>query len=167
MNGEIEVNGAVDWENKLTEIAPKEIDKAIRKGMRKGLQTHRKQVIQNLKTSLPKAVKRNPMYNDRLVDAVKIRAKNDRDAESGVIIGKIHVMGTQKKGSGTYRTRFFEGGTKDRYQKTYKGRPLKKKRYIGKIGPLGFFQSGAANVQGTVSSEISKELISTIDRLNR
>lgn len=162
----IQVDGVEDLTQKLTEIAPKEIDKAIRKGMRKGLQQHRKQVISNLKTSIPKANKRNPLYSDRLVDAVKIRAKNDRDAESGVIIGKIHVMGSQKKGSGTFRTRFFEGGTKDRYQKTYKGRPLKKKRYIGKLDAKYFFRSGQSGVQDTVSSEISNALIETIQRLN-
>lgn len=162
----IQVDGVEDLTQKLTEIAPKEIDKAIRKGMRKGLQQHRKQVISNLKTSIPKANKRNPLYSDRLVDAVKIRAKNDRDSQTGVIIGKIHVMGSQKKGSGTFRTRFFEGGTKDRYQKTYKGRPLRKKRYIGKLDAKYFFRSGQDGVQDTVSSEISNALIETIQRLN-
>lgn len=162
----IEIEGVEDLEQKLKEIAPKEIDKAIRKGMRKGLQTHRKQVIQNLKSSLPKAIKRNPKYNDRLVDAVKIRAKNDRDAETGVIYGVIHTMGTRKKGSGTFRTRFFEGGTKERYQKTYNGRPLKKKRYLGKLEPKYFFRQGQEGVQQTVSNEISIALVETIKRLN-
>ena len=162
----IKIEGVDELTTKLKDIAPKEIDKAIRKGMRKGLQQHRKKVINNLKTSITKATKRNPLYTDRLVDAVRIRAKNDRDSQSGVIIGKIHVMGSNKKGSGTFRTRFFEGGTKERYQKTYKGRPLRKKRYIGKLNAKYFFRSGQDGVQQTVNNEITNALIDTIQKLN-
>ena len=50
-------------------------------------------------------------------------------------------MGNRKKGSGTYRTRFFEEGTVKRYQKKRNGIRLKRKKYIGRIKPTNFFNS--------------------------
>ena len=61
------------------------------------------------KTKLPAATKRNPNYNDRLIDAV--RSSKVKEKGLGELILKIHVMGNRKKGSGTFRARFFEGGT--------------------------------------------------------
>lgn len=69
----------------------------------------KKTVKEKFKTELPTATKRNPNYNDRLIDAV--RSSKVKEKGLGELLLKIHVMGTRKKGSGTFRARFFEKGT--------------------------------------------------------
>lgn len=75
-------------------------------------------------------------YNDKLIDA--IRQSNVTGTDTSV---KVHILGTRDTGSGTYRLRFFEGGTKERYQKKYNGKNLKKRRYLKKIKDYRFFES--------------------------
>jgi len=105
----------------------------------------REKIRESLVSSLPKATQRNPKYTDTLVDAVGF-SKVD-----GASIN-INAMGNRKTGSGTYRTRFFEAGTKDRYQKRRNGVRLKKKKFIGKIKPTGFFANAVqANINTAVS----------------
>ena len=97
----------------------------------------RDKIRQQLSTSLPASTKRNPKYSDTLIDAVGFTKV---DGASLV----VNAMGSGKKGSGTYRTRFFEDGTVDRYQKKRNGIRLKKKKYIGHIKPYKFFQSAVS-----------------------
>jgi hypothetical protein len=98
------------------------------------------QAISNLSSSLPASGNHNPKYNDTLQDAIRFT-----HTEGDEII--VHTMGTRESGSGTYRTRFFELGSKadQRYQKSFKGVPLKKKRYVGKLPSLKFFSSAVAS----------------------
>ena len=95
----------------------------------------------NLSSNLPAAGNHNPRYNDTLLDAIR-----NTHTEGDEIT--IHTLGTRNSGSGTYRTRFFENELKSgtRYQKTYKGIPLKKKRYLGRLKPLKFFSSAVSSV---------------------
>jgi hypothetical protein len=88
---------------------------------------------ESLISKLPKATQQNPKYKDTIADAVRF-TKVD-----GATL-KVHALGTQESGSGTYRARFFEEQTKDRYQKTWNGVKLKKKRFLGHVGPLHFFK---------------------------
>ena len=97
----------------------------------------RDKIRQQLSTALPASTKRNPKYSDTLIDAVGFTKV---DGASLV----VNAMGTGKKGSGTYRTRFFEEGTVDRYQKKRNGIRLKRKKYIGHIKPYKFFQSAVS-----------------------
>jgi hypothetical protein len=74
-------------------------------------------------------------YKDKLVDAVRRSKPHDGEV-------KVHILGTQSKGSGTFRLRFFEFATK-RYQKRVNGKTLKKKRFVGTLAKYnGFFQQG-------------------------
>ncbi len=155
---------AEDIIKELNAIETKYIDRAIRKGIRTTLNQQKKLTKNQLLSVLPKAKKQNPKYIDRLIDAVKV-SKIDRD-ETGQLYGKIHVMGTRKKGSGTYRARFFEDGTKERFAKTYKGKPLKKQRRLGKIEPTFYFKSSTNGLQSRVNDSIDKELKNMIDKLN-
>lgn len=94
-------------------------------------------IKQSLLREVPKANQKNPKYSDTLLDAVRF-SKNDKT--TGVRV--VHAYGVRDSGSGTYRTRFFNEQTKDRYQKTYKGEKLKKKRYLGHVGGTMFFEKG-------------------------
>lgn len=80
----------------------------------------------------------NPLYSDTLIDGI-------RTSRVFADTIKVHIMGTRSKKSGTFRLRFFENGTKDRYQTTYKGHPLKKKRKIGHIGAYNFFETAKSS----------------------
>jgi len=64
------------------------------------------------KQRLPAATKRSQNFSDRLIDA--IRSSKIKNEGLGELSLKVHTMGNRKKGSGTFRARFFESGTQDR-----------------------------------------------------
>lgn len=103
----------------------------------------------------------NPKYSDTLRQGIMM-TKTD-EVESKL---KVHIMGTRSKQSGTFRLRFFENGTKDRYQKTYKGQPLKKKRFVGKISDskYSFFNTSIDAAQGDATQTFEKVLFEAIDK---
>jgi len=103
-----------------------------------------KSLVESIKESLlrelPKASQQNPKFKDTMVDAIRFSkpySKTDLD-----INRRVHALGVYEPKSGTYRTRFYEKLTKPRYQKTYKGKKLKKKRYVGQVGGTMFFSKG-------------------------
>ena len=100
----------------------------------------------------PVAATHNAKYNDTLVDAVGFTKVDGASLN-------INAMGNRKKGSGTYRTRFFENNTKDRYQKTYRGIKLKKKRFLGHITGTHFFSNTVDNSKDYIVS-IMRDVIS-------
>lgn len=112
----------------------------------------RDEIRKSFKSKLPKADQRNPRYSDTLVDAIGFTKVDGASLN-------VNAMGTRKSGSGTYRTRFFEAGTKDRYQKTRNGIRLKKKKFIGKITGTYFFRNTVeANRENIVN--IMRDVIS-------
>lgn len=129
--------------------------------------TIKKEVKKQFKTELPAATKRNPNYIDRLIDAV--RSSKVKEKGLGELILKIHVMGNRKKGSGTFRARFFEGGTRERFIKPgyvdKLGRKYTKKRSIGHIEPLWFFRDSMSSVN-TASINMNSYLEQEINKLN-
>ena len=50
-------------------------------------------------------------YKDKLIDAVRVSKVQSTGDE---VTTKVHIMGVRSSGSGTFRARFFEGGTKER-----------------------------------------------------
>lgn len=102
-------------------------------------------------SKVPKSTVTNPRYTDTLVDAVGFTRP-----DGGSLV--VNALGTRRPGSGTFRTRFFEAGTQDRYQKTRNGIKLRKKKFIGRLKAHPFFQSTvSANEQGAV--EQMREII--------
>lgn len=109
----------------------------------------RKHIRDALKRVLPNATKHNPDYKDTLMDAVRRGKPHDGEV-------KVHILGTQSKGSGTYRLRFFEYATK-RYQTKIKGKTLKKKHYIGTLEKYnGFFQQGWNSARSDVEQKMKE-----------
>lgn len=94
------------------------------------------------KSSLPAAARSSQHgYKDKLIDAVRIsKIKVDGDT----VTTKVHVLGVRSSGSGTFRARFFEGGTQAREtSKEYTdslGRTYKKGKPLGRIKALNYFQ---------------------------
>ena len=129
-----------------------ELPKAERRALYRAAYFLRDKIRQSLTSSLPKATQPNPKYNDTLVDAVGFTRPD------GASIN-INAMGTNRKGSGAYRTRFFENDTRDRYQKTYRGVKLKKKRFLGHITGTHFFQNAVQQNQAQ-AVKMMEEVIS-------
>ena len=114
-----------------------ELPRAEKRALYRAAYFLRDRIRQSLESSLPKASQHNPKYNDTMLDAVGFTRPD------GASIN-INAMGNRKKGSGTYRTRFFENDTKDRYQKSYRGVKLKKKRFLGHITGTHFFSNAVS-----------------------
>lgn len=92
-------------------------------------------------------------YKDRLIDALRVTKPKNGEI-------KVHILGTRKSGSGTFRLRFFESN-KTRYNKTYRGKPLNKKRKVGSLAKFnGFFAKGINSSQ----SEVQTKMDMTIEK---
>lgn len=81
----------------------------------------------------------------------------------------VQIYGNTSVNDGTWRLRFFEGGTKERYHKIRSkpenGRKRGKvvsKKYLGKIQPTWFFRDAIAQTQSqvekTIESVINKKM---------
>lgn len=138
------------FKGKFEEVA-KEMPHIEKRALYKAAYFLRDKIRQSLTSAIPKATERNPKYIDTLQDAVGFTRV---DGASLV----VNAMGVSKKGSGTYRTRFFEEGTRDRYQKKINGIRLKKKKFIGKIKPTHFFSS-AVNANTEAVQNIIRDTI--------
>ena len=118
----------------------------------------RDEIRKSFKSKLPKADQRNPRYSDTLLDAVGFSKVDGASLN-------VNAMGNRKSSSGTYRARFFEEGTKDRYQKTRNGIRLNKKKFIGKIKPTNFFRSAVQANRGMVASKMEEVIIPYIKQI--
>ncbi len=128
-----------------------ELPKAERRALYRAAYFLRDKIRQSLVSSLPKATQHNPKYSDTLVDAIGFTKVDGASLN-------INAMGNRKKTSGTYRTRFFEENTRDRYQKTYKGVRLKKKRFLGHITGTRFFNN-AVEANQSAAVELMQDVI--------
>lgn len=139
--------------NAFCDLTQKEMNSAVKKALRAGASTLKKQTRQNITSSL--TTRNNPhwyrgksiYYIDEMEDAVRIGRMNNGYGDGEDLSLKVHIMGTRAEGSGTYRARFIEKGTKERYAKTWKGKPLRKPRYLGKINGKWFFKAANAQVE--------------------
>lgn len=134
----------------FADLTIKEIDKAARTALNKAANTLKKNTQRTLANALPAALT-SGKYPDALVAGV-MRSKYDKNNS----MVKVHVMGTRTTGSGTFRLRFFEGGTKER---------ITKKGYKrGHITALRFFESATNSTD--VNGIIEEALNTAIDKIN-
>lgn len=80
--------------------------------------------------------------------------------EGNYPIGVTHILGDTKHNDGTWRLRFFEGGTVERTQKTYG-------RYTGSIGANWFFKNAIVNADSTAQKLIDDRIHQAIDNINK
>ena len=136
-----------------------ELDDNLNGILQAGAAVIKEEAKRSLISAVPAATRPNPLYNDVMADA-PLYGKVD----NGTV--KIHVLGSGKKGSGTFRARFFEGGTKVRKQKTLNGRPLKKARTTGQIKPTHFFENAISSSEQNAYSVMEERLSQIIDNIN-
>lgn len=137
----------------------KDVDKKIDTALHKGAQSIIKKTKSNLLNKIPKANTKGSKYSDTLLDAIYYgKIKNGETT--------ITVLGNTDSDSGTFRTKFFIGGTKNRkvtggYRKTNSGIKYvkyKKPMSTGKISATDSLEKALDNSRGEVN-EIFKKLI--------
>lgn len=138
------------FKGNFEEVA-KEMPNIEKRALYKAAYFLREKLRESLVSSVPKATEHNPKYIDTLVDAVGF---SKVDGATTI----VNAMGTRKKGSGTYRTRFFEDGTVERFQKKRNGIRLKKKKSVGKITGTKFFAS-AVQANENAAVDIMRDVI--------
>ena len=136
----------------LEALATKKILGIEKKALRKAANELRKTSRANLRKELPKANKKGK-YNDTLIDGVRSSVYEVTEGMEA----KVHIMGKRSSGSGTFRTRFFEGGTVVRKTKAGKNR--------GKLKALDFFNSAVASTKGKVTDTLDAELSKSIQAI--
>ena len=146
-----------DTLNRSIQDVLKVMSRAEQSALRKGANVIKKNTKQNLRSTGIKVKKPSDKYTDRLIDGVRTSKVKD-----GSIV--VHVMGTRKTGSGTFRLRFFEGGTRERYATTYKGHQLKKKRRLGHIKSYNFFNSSLNSSQSDIINAMDVQLTKYIEK---
>lgn len=134
MNDGVKIEGDLNWSfDRLEREFPRYANAALYAGSSVLKEETKEQML----AKLPAAAHRNPRYDDTLLDAVRNTRADGNEVS-------VHILGSRAPGSGTYRARFFEGGTKERFQKTYRGKPLKKKHKLGSISAKHFLEDAAA-----------------------
>ena len=149
---------------KFSNLASKEMTRAIKRAINKAASQLKATTLSDLHATGIN-IGHNPKYSDTLDDGVRmLKARGNYDED---IYSIVHILGSRATGSGTYRLRFFEGGTKDRYQTKVNGIQLKKPRYIGAIKPYRFFQSANHTIESQLDRIYMEEIEKTIDKLNK
>lgn len=164
-------NNPLLYFNDKTNSFKKESDRAIKRGLRKGLMELRDKTRSNLMSSVKGANRKNPKYNDRLTTGIRVSSPRKSKKYEGSITGAVKISSTRKTGSGSFRLAILEQGTfktPERYATTRKGVKLKKPRYTGSLKAYQFFKKAKRTVSPQkVQSYIDRELNSTINQLNR
>jgi len=161
----MESKDLVEQFNEFKEVAKYEIIDGVKKAMRKAAREIQKQTIENARADI-KTYNNHPngeYEQDSILDAVRVGKLQDNYDEDEMSI-KVHVMGNGRENSKTFRFRFLEKGTKERYATEQKGRQLSKPRYLGKITPRRYF--GQAKQSVNVLDIYLQEVEKAIDKVN-
>ena len=118
---------AKNLEEIINQLSGKEMAKAQKRALSRAGRLLFKQTKQNVASMVPNSRKPNPKYSDTLYDGVRIGVQQDSDFRWFV---KVHVLGSRGKTSGTFRLRFFEGGTVPRKTKNAYGKRSRCSRYL-------------------------------------
>ena len=132
--------------NQFKELTFREMDSAVKRAMRRAAKAIKDQTVSNARAGIKTYNNHpnDPYHGDSILDAPRITKLQDRyDGELEI---KVHVLGSTRDDSQTYRFRFLEAGTKPRYAKTFRGKPLQKSRYLGQITGRRYFDNARRSV---------------------
>lgn len=76
---------------------------------------------------------------DTLIDAI-------RQSKAHITRTTISVQGNES-GSPLFIARMYNARTKPRYVKTWRGKKLRKRRYVGEVGGLNYFETGISGAE--------------------
>lgn len=161
--------------NQFQQLASQDMTRAVKRALAKGAKALQDQAKSNL-SSVIKTRGNTHWYDgkiknfdDKIDDGVrrtKVYENLDEDWET-----KVHVLGTRASGSGTYRLRFLEAGTKERFAKTARNRKhelirLKTPKRLGRITGRRFFRAAQQQILPQIQSIYLKEINDSIQRVN-
>lgn len=161
--------------NSFMNLTSKEMQKTVKKVLKKGAVQLRDQTRENFKSGIK--THDNPhwydgkriTYSDEIEDAARVgKFSNDYEDEQSIT---VHIMGSRDSGSGTYRARFLELGTRERYARKGRNRKhelisLKKPRYLGKIQGRWYFKNAQNQIIPQLPSLFMNEIEKTVNKLN-
>lgn len=163
MKGALETDILKVWES-FSQLTASEMTKAVKRALNKVAAQLQSQTKSNLAGMVKSDTGSKGKFSDRLSDGViRRKAGGMYDEEMSVI---VHIMGTQASTSGTYRLRFLENGTKERYATKYKGAPLTKPRYTGAIKPMKFFKAANDMIEPQLEHIYTEEIGAAIQKIN-
>ena len=135
----------------LDRLTPKEYKKAFRKSIREALNILRKKAIANLKGVTTKIDKKD-QYNNTLRKGIQLKVYPEE------LEGIVHIMGN-------FKLKWFQNGTVDRYAKRYRGKPMKRKRFTGKIDASKFFTNAKSQTESAVFNKLNERIQQNIIKI--
>lgn len=158
---------AKELEAVIDNLTGPEMTKAQKRALSRAGRLLYKQTQQNVNSTVPKAKVRNPKYSDTLYDGVRMSVQQDSDFRWFL---KVHILGTRKKTSGTFRLRFFEGGTVPRKTKSgytdSLGRAYPAGLNRGQLKSYNFFSTAISSKQNELIEAIGENLIEEIEKIS-
>lgn len=161
----IDIN-AEELEQILDRLSGKEMMSAQRRALSQSGRILLKKARQNAVSLVPNVRQPNPKYSDTMYDAIRMKVYQEDDFRWYF---KVHILGTRKKTSGTFRLRFFEGGTaprKTRYEYTDKlGRTYPAGQNRGSLRGTNFFATAITTAESDVVVAIEENLAKEIQKI--
>lgn len=136
----------------LKDLKGKEFRRVEKKAMRRGASVIKRQTISNFKKELPAATQPSEKYSDRLIDAIRSTVFE----EGNEVFFKVHILGSRKKDSGTFRARFFEKGTKERDGDGH---------YRGSIKATNFFGDAVSQTSSKAYNAINQTFTNEVQKI--
>lgn len=166
MDNNITTN-AVKVYDSFYRFTTKEMKKALMQGVRASANELKKSAKQNLRKAVKNSNKRNPKYNDTLQQGVR----NSKVVEkNGEIYCFVLITSNRKTGSGSFRLHMLEAGSfrvGTRYAKTWRGKPLKKKRNLGVLKPTYFYKTAETSFNSQYTNIMNSNINKAVDKINQ
>lgn len=157
-----------DLERILDNLTGSEMMKVQKRALSRAARLIYKKAQQNAVSSVPKVRQSNPKYSDTMYDAIRMSVYEDKDYTWHF---KVHILGSRKKTSGTFRLRFFEGGTvprKTRYSYTDKlGRTYPAGQNRGQLRGTNFFGSAISGADSEIITALQENLVEEIKKITK
>lgn len=157
-----------ELEKVLDKLSGNDMMKAQKRALSRAARPLYKKAQQNALSSVPKVKVRNPKYTDTMYDAIRMKVYQDDDFRW---FFKVHILGTRKKSSGTFRLRFFEGGTVPRKTKNgytdRLGRTYPAGQNRGQLRGTNFFSSAISGSEQQVVTSLHENLVEEIKKITK
>lgn len=142
---------------KFIKLNVREMGRALKTGVRKGLLLIRNKARQRFRALFPSGTKQNPLYRDKLIDG--IRATKVRDDKKEGVKGYVLITSNRRTGSGSYRLVFLEGGTVQRFTRKGYNR--------GSIAASYFFTTTVDSNQNAYKKTVISEIDKAVNKINQ
>ena len=156
---------ASDVYRRFEDLSYKEMQKALKTGVKKALTEIRKNTVSSLRSKVNNTNKRNPKYNDTLQKGVRVTRIWVN--EDGTVAGKVRIDSTRDSGSGSFRLPILESGSYKvgtRYQ--YTRDKTRKHKAVGVLRPYHFFKEVMDTKDSYYQSTLRREIDKAVDKIN-